>query len=136
MNHRRKFLQAGLASVALAALDTPGAPSAFGIKTIYERALPPVSLDGWHVTVLELTFPPGAASPKHVHPGFILGYILDGELRFQLEGEHEKVLSAGDVFYEAPGSIHLLSSSASTIRPARTLALAFGEKGKEIAKPL
>jgi quercetin dioxygenase-like cupin family protein len=76
------------------------------------------------------------ASPKHVHPGFILGYILDGELRFQLEGEHEKVLSAGDVFYEAPGSIHLLSSSASTIRPARILALAFGEKGKEITKPL
>lgn len=136
MKHRRKFLQAGLASVALAALDTSAAPGAFGIRTLYERALPPVSLDGWQVTVIELTFPPGMASSKHVHSGFILGYVLEGEYRFQVEGEQERVLSAGDVFYEAPGSIHLLSDSASTTRPARILALAFGEKGKETTRPL
>jgi len=39
-------------------------------------------------------------------------------------------------FYEAPGNIHLLSGSASTTRPARILAMAFGEKGREITKPL
>lgn len=136
MKHRRRFLQAGLASVVLAALDTSAATGVFGKKTLYERALPPVSLDGWQVTVIELTLPPGMESSKHVHSGFILGYVLEGEYRFQVEGEEEKVLSAGDVFYEAPGSIHVLSDSASTTRPARILALAFGEKGKETTRPL
>jgi quercetin dioxygenase-like cupin family protein len=136
MKHRRQFLQAGLASLALVVLDRPEARAASSVKAIYQRELPPVSLDGWQVTILELTYPPGTTSPKHVHPGFVLGYILEGEYRFQLEGEPEKVLSAGDVFYEAPGSIHLPSGNASTIKPVRILALVFAEKGKELTKPL
>jgi len=136
MKHRRQFLQAGLASLALVVLDRSEAPAASGIKAIYERELPPVNLNGWQVTVLELTFPPGTTSPKHAHPGFILGYILEGEYRFQLEGDEQKLLSAGDVFYEAPGSIHLPSGNASTTKPGRILALAFAEKGKEITKLL
>jgi quercetin dioxygenase-like cupin family protein len=136
MKHRRLFLQAGLASMALVVLDRSEARAASGINAIYKRDLPPVSLDGWQVTVVELTFPPGTASPKHAHPGFILGYILEGEYRFQLEGEQEKVLSTGDVFYEAPGSVHLPSGNASITKPARILALAFAEKGKETTKLL
>jgi quercetin dioxygenase-like cupin family protein len=135
MKQRREFLQAGLASV-LAALGRSAAPAAFGTKTIYEHALPPVSLDRWQVTVKELTFPPGMASPKHVHPGFILGYVLEGEYRFQVQGEQEKVLSAGNVFYEAPGSIHLVSGSANATRPVRILALAFAERGKQTTRLL
>ena len=136
MKHRRQFLRAGLASLALVVLDRSEAPAATGIEAIYERELPPVSLMGWQVTVLELTFPPGTTSPRHAHPGFILGYILGGDYRFQLEGEREKVLSTGDVFREAPGSIHLPSGSVSMIKPARILALAFAEKGKDITKLL
>jgi quercetin dioxygenase-like cupin family protein len=130
VKHRRQFLQAGLASLALVALDSSEASPIFGVKTIYEKELPPVSLDGWQVTVLELIYPPGMTSPKHLHPGFILGYILEGEFRFQLEGEHQTVLSTGDVFYEPPGSIHLPSGSVSTTKPARILAWAFYEKGR------
>jgi quercetin dioxygenase-like cupin family protein len=136
MKHRRQFLQAGLASLALVVLDRSEAPAASGIMARYERELPPVRLNGWQVTVLELTLPPGSTSPKHAHPGFILGYILEGEYRFQLEGEQEKVLSTGDLFYDAPGSIHLPSGSASINEPARILALVFAEKGKEITKLL
>jgi quercetin dioxygenase-like cupin family protein len=125
MKHRRQFLQAGLASLALVVVDRSETAAASGIKTIFERELPQVSLNGWQVTVIELTFPPGTTSPKHAHPGFILGYILEGEYRFRLEGEQEKVLSTGDVFYEPPGSIHLPSGSANITKPARILALAF-----------
>lgn len=134
MKDRRQFLQAGLVSLAVVVLDRSEAPAASGTKTIYERELPPVSLNGWQVTVLELTLPPGTTSPKHAHPGFVLGYVLEGEYRLQLEGEQEKVLSTGDVFYEAPGNIHLPSGSSSMTKPARILALAFGEKGKELTR--
>ena len=136
MKHRRQFLLAGLASLALVVLDRSDAHAAPGIKAIYERELPPVKLNGWQVTVLELTFAPGTTSPKHSHPGFILGYILEGEYRFQLEGQPHSILSTGDVFCEAPGSIHLPSGNPSISRPTRILVLAFAEKGKEITKLL
>ena len=122
--------------MALVVLDRSEAPAAAGIKAIYQRELPPVTLNGWQVTVLELTLPPGTTSPKHAHPGFVLGYVLEGEYRFKVESEQEKVLSTGDVFYEEPGSVHLPSGSASITKPARIVALAFAEKGKEITKLL
>ena len=66
-----------------------------GMKTIYKRDLPPVSLDGWQVTVLQLIFPTGFTSPKHVHPGFVLGYVLEGELRFHIGAEPSDTVVGG-----------------------------------------
>ena len=127
MKNRREIVQLGLASLALVAMGFSETRGGAGMKTIYKRDLPPVSLDGWQVTVLPLIFPTGFTSPKHVHPGFVLGYVLEGELRFHIEGEPQTRLSAGDAFYEAPGAIHLPSGSASATKPARVLVVAFGE---------
>src|SRR5260370_26291298 len=77
----------------------------------------------------------GGASSTCIIP-FWKRPILEGEYRFQLEGKQEKVLSTGDVFYEAPGSIHLPSASTTTTKSARILSVAFAEKGKEITKLL
>ena len=136
MKSRREIVQLGFASLALAALGSSESPGEADIKTIYRRDLPPVSLDGWQVTVLQLIFPPRFASAKHVHPGFVLGYVIEGELRLRIEGEPETLLPAGEVFYEAPGAIHLPSGSASATKQARVLALVFSEKGRELMKLL
>ena len=136
MESRREIIQAGLASLLLAALGFSKGSRMAEIKTIYQRDLPPVSLDGWEVTVLDLTFPPAIPSPKHIHSGFVLGYVLEGSFRFQVEGEQERVLSTGEVFFEPPGAVHLASASASATKPVRILALAFGQKGKELTRLL
>lgn len=133
MDSRRGFLQSILADLTLVALcSSEECPSTSGTKTIYQQDLPNVSLSGWQVTVLELFFSPGVDSLKHIHPGFVLGYVLNGEFRLHLEGKEETVLRSGNVFYEPPGCIHLPLGSASCTRPARVLALAFAEKGKEL----
>ena len=93
MEDRRRFLQSGLASLGLAVFGAAKGSTEFDAKTIYRRDLPPVSLDRW-VTALELTYPPGLASPKHIHPGFVLGYVLEGECRLCMEGEPEAALSS------------------------------------------
>ena len=112
MKRRRQFLQAGLASLALVVLDRSEVPAASGIEAIYEHDLPPVSLNGWQVTVLEFAFShPARLRPNMLIRVFILGYILEGEYRFQLEGEPEKVLSTGDVFYEAPAAFICLPAT-------------------------
>jgi quercetin dioxygenase-like cupin family protein len=102
------------------------------MRTIYRQDLPPVDLSGWQVTFLELNFPAGLVAPSHRHPGFVLGYVLEGKYRFHVEGAPEVVLSADDVFFEPPGCLHLPSGSASATRRANVLAMAFSEKGKEL----
>jgi quercetin dioxygenase-like cupin family protein len=94
-----------------------------------------VNLTGWQVTFLELNFPAGLIAPSHRHPGFVLGYVLEGKYRLHIEGVPESVLSAGDVFYEPPGRVHLPSGSASATRSTRVLAMAFSEKGKALVTP-
>ena len=94
-----------------------------------------MNLTGWQVTFLELNFPAGLIAPSHRHPGFVLGYVLEGKYRLHVEGAPEAVLSAGDVFYELPGRVHLASGTASATRSARVLAMAFSEKGKALVTP-
>ncbi|HEV2419878.1 MAG TPA: cupin domain-containing protein [Terriglobia bacterium] len=136
MKNRREFLTVSLASLTAIAARVPETMDGAGIKTISRYDLPPVGLSGWQASVRELTFPPGYISPKHTHPGFVIGYVLEGKFRFHIEGEPETLLSTGDTFYEAPGAIHLPSSSASATKPAKVLVVAFGEKGKKLTKLL
>ncbi len=129
---RRAFLQAALgAFVAPAA----GAQSTSNRKPVLQQALPQVTMDGWQVTAVELTVPPGPGSARHRHPGFVLGYVLEGELRFQVEGQPETVIPAGQMFYEPPGSVHVAGASASATKPVRFLAMVFAEKGKPTSAP-
>ena len=94
-----------------------------------------MNLTGWQVTFLELSFPAGLIAPSHRHPGLFLGYVLEGKYRFHVEGESETVLSAGDLFYEPPGRVHLPSGSASATESARVLAIGFSEKRKALVTP-
>ena len=97
---------------------------------IFEHDLPTVALNGWSVTAVELRYEAGAKpSPAHKHPGFVLGYVVEGAINFQLAGGPPQVLRAGQMFYEAPGSVHLVSGNASATEPARVLAMVFAEKG-------
>ena len=43
---------------------------------------------------------PGHPGGLHVHNTPVLGYILSGSVIYQIEGEPEQVLRAGDVFFE------------------------------------
>jgi len=137
MKNRREFLSLGLASfAAMAMLKQQKTPVGVGINTLSVWDLPPINLNGWEAAIRELTFPPGLESPKHTHTGFVLGYVLEGKFRFQVEGRPEVVLSAGETFYEPPGAIHLLSGSASPTQSTRVLVVTLGEKGKEFTKRL
>ena len=105
------------------------------VKQVFLHPLPDVSLNNWTVTAVEVSYPPGGASKPHRHPGFVLGYVLEGEVRFQVRGEALRTYRAGEMFYEAPGSVHLVSANASGKRRAKILAMVFAEKGVPTTKP-
>ena len=81
-------------------------------------------LDGAHLkaTVVEVTYGPGESSPPHSHPCAVIGYVMEGALRTQVEGEAEAVYKAGQSFYEAPNGVHMISANASDQAPAKFLA--------------
>jgi len=46
---------------------------------------------------------PGA--PPHRHPGPVFGYVTQGEILFELEGQPPRVLKAGDALFEPGGDV-------------------------------
>ena len=85
---RRDMLET-LAKAGAAVLLTPllasAAPAASG-GPILSQDLPPVSLYGWKMTALEITYAPGEVDRAHRHIGFVFGYVLEGDLRFKVDG--------------------------------------------------
>ena len=108
---------------------------AAGRKVVFERDLPDLTLKGWSVTAVEVSYGPGESSPSHRHPGITIVYVLEGEVRSKVGDEPEKTYAAGQMFLETPGQLHAVSGNASSTRPAKLLALLLAEKGKQLTTP-
>jgi quercetin dioxygenase-like cupin family protein len=138
MSDRREFLIAGLTGIAasmIASREAAGAPSA---KPLAQRDTPAVNLDGWQVTASEVSYPPGEMSGRHRHPGFVIGYVLEGQYRFAVNDNAPATLNAGQMFFESfdkPGEVHAVSGNASSSQPCRILAIVFTKKGDPTTIP-
>jgi quercetin dioxygenase-like cupin family protein len=135
MPDRRTFLTTTAGSVAalMAVREAAAAPPQ--AKQLVQRDAPAVNLEGWQMTATEVSYGPGESSSRHRHPGFVCGYVLEGQYRFAVDGKAETVLSAGQMFFENPGDVHAVSGNASQTQPARILALVFTKKGDPVTIP-
>jgi quercetin dioxygenase-like cupin family protein len=67
---------------------------------------PPFIPEHPDVMTCVIEFPPGfPGTPPHRHSGPVFGYILEGEMLFELEGEPERVIRAGEAFWEPGGDV-------------------------------
>jgi quercetin dioxygenase-like cupin family protein len=74
--------------------------------TILQEVRPPSIPEEFHVMTVLIEFPPGdPGTPPHRHSGPCFGYMLEGEMRFELEGESERVIRAGETFWEPGGDV-------------------------------
>jgi hypothetical protein len=98
---------------------------------------PPVPDPSEAMTVL-VTLPPGSAgSPPHRHTGPAFGYVLEGEMIFELEGEPERVVRAGETFWE-PGGDVIHYQDGNNLADARTrfVVTMFGVPGRPMLIPV
>jgi quercetin dioxygenase-like cupin family protein len=66
--------------------------------------------------VATVTVPPGdPGSGPHRHSGPVFGYVLEGEILFELEGERPYPIKAGEAFWE-PG-FDVVHWQAGNLRP-------------------
>jgi quercetin dioxygenase-like cupin family protein len=108
-------------------------------RAIATKDAPKINLDGWQMTASEVTIPAGAPpGRKHRHPGFVIGYVLEGQYSFAVNDQAPKVVNAGEMFFEsfdAPGEVHSGSANASKTAPCRFLAIVFTKKGDPVTIP-
>jgi quercetin dioxygenase-like cupin family protein len=74
-------------------------------------------------------FAPGEVSQPHRHNADLFVYVLEGTIVTQVEGEAPKNLKAGDVFFESPTDVHVVSRNASATKPAKLLVFYVKDKG-------
>jgi quercetin dioxygenase-like cupin family protein len=129
---RRDALVAAVAPLLLAVTAKAQATQN---TTVFVHDLPNLTMEDWQVTVSEITLPPGNVGRPHRHPGFVLVYVLEGEVVAKITGSAETTYRPGQMFYEYPGSTHEISRNASETRPARFLAFIFAKKGLPLTSP-
>jgi quercetin dioxygenase-like cupin family protein len=129
---RRDALVAAVAPLLLAVTAKTQATQN---TTVFVHDLPNLTMEDWQVTVSEITLPPGNVGRPHRHPGFVLVYVLEGEVVAKITGSAEATYRPGQMFYEYPGSTHEVSRNASGTKPARILAFIFAKKGLPLTSP-
>ena len=134
MQNRRTFL--GMAALLPAALDAQ-TPAARPATELARHALTG-QLEGFEAVLLELNLAPGSLNPGrgHRHPGPVLGYVAEGQLRFAINDDPEQVVPAGKTFFEPTGAIHSTHGSASTDGLTRVLVFMVVPKGSPLTSPV
>ncbi|MDQ6899246.1 MAG: cupin domain-containing protein, partial [Candidatus Dormibacteraeota bacterium] len=70
------------------------------------------------VEVARVDLAPGQGGGLHLHPCPVVGYVIAGAVRYQVEGEGEQTLAAGQAFYEPAHQRILHFDNASRAEPA------------------
>ncbi|CAG4902265.1 cupin domain-containing protein [Paraburkholderia gardini] len=92
------------------------------ITPAFAYALP--NVPGKTITALVVDYAPGGKSVPHRHgQAFVVGYVLAGAIRSQVNNGESRVYHAGETWTEAPGVHHTISENASDTEPAKLLAI-------------
>lgn len=133
---RRETLAGALALFCeLAANESHAQTQRTGNGPVFKHDLPNLMMDDWEVTVNYVDYPPGRVGQPHHHAGFVLAYVLEGNVVTKISGQEETTYSTGQMFFEPPGSTHEVSRNASQTEPARLLAMIFAKKGVQLTTP-
>ena len=74
-------------------------------------------------------FAPGEVSQPHRHNADLFVYVLEGSIITQVKGGSPQTVHAGEVFYESPTDVHIVSRNASETQPAKLLVFYVKAKG-------
>ena len=104
------------------------------VLTMLMAERPPFVPPGAEAMTVLIELPPGdPGSPPHRHSGPVFGYLLDGEMIFELEGEPERVIRAGEAFWEPGGDvIHYQAANHLPAQWTRFVVVMLCEPGQEM----
>jgi quercetin dioxygenase-like cupin family protein len=64
------------------------------------------AIPGYETVLAEVSIAVGGREGRHWHSGTLVGYILEGELTLELEGQPTKIVKAGEAVLIEPRQVH------------------------------
>jgi quercetin dioxygenase-like cupin family protein len=93
-------------------------------------------ISGKEGLMITVEYAPGGSSPIHRHNAHAFVYVLEGSIVMQVKGGKEVTLTPGQIYYESPNDVHVVSRNASTTAPAKFLVVLVKEKGAPVVVPV
>jgi quercetin dioxygenase-like cupin family protein len=128
------FIGLLMVSVAMAQ-EKASQTAAPGPTTAYQAKFP-ITLQGgeYDLQTIIMDFPQGAGVPKHVHGGYVLVTVLNGEMTLK-EKDRERIIRAGESWTENPGDLHsVVNAGAIAARVVVNILLPKGAEATTIIK--
>ena len=116
-----------------AAADEPKS-SAQPVRTIFERH-DQSGVPGKEIVVGSAMLPADTAIGYHTHPGDEAGYVLKGTLILKTRGQPDRMLKAGDSFFNPRGAVHSLVAAPGGDGGTAVSAWVV-DKGQPLATPV
>src|SRR5262249_31552961 len=91
-------------------------------EPVLEEALPASGPQVKLVRGARIRFAPSQPTGRHRHPISVAGVVIAGSFVFKREGEAEKIIKAGDGFFEPAGVTIEHFDNASSTEPAEIVA--------------
>jgi quercetin dioxygenase-like cupin family protein len=92
-----------------------------------------LSVAGREAVTAKAELPGGVSSGRHTHPGEEIGYVVEGTVTIEREGQ-SKTMKAGEAFAIPAGQIHnAVNAGTSQVTIVSTYIV---EKGKPLATPV
>lgn len=103
-------------------------------RTIFDRH-DQSGVPGKEIVIGMAELPAGAVIGWHVHNGDESGYVLKGDLVLKTRGQPDRLLKAGDYFFNPRGAVHSLVAAPGTAGGV-ALSTWVVDKGKPLAEPV
>lgn len=80
--------------------------------------------------------PPEQPAGRHFHPGPVTGYVENGLIAFERDGQPVRELGPGDVFFEPPGETICRFDNLSASEPATFIAFYLLSGDQPLIQPI
>jgi quercetin dioxygenase-like cupin family protein len=117
---------AGTRSIVAAAEQAPAVTR----SVLQKHDLRPPGFEGVMALV---EIPVGGREGRHSHPAEVFGYVVEGTLAFDIEGQPTTTLRAGDSLFIEAGRVHEGINRGDV--PVKLIAVFATEKGKPLTTP-
>src|SRR5690348_16524361 len=97
---------------------------------LQRRVLPDIGRDGVEMMI---EIPAGASTARHHHPGDDFGYVIEGTIVLQVDGNPPLTVKAGETFFTARGRVHNARNIGSTT--ARVVDTYIVDTGQPVVIP-
>jgi quercetin dioxygenase-like cupin family protein len=132
-----KLLPASLIAISVLSLNATAdepKPNALPVRNIIERH-DQSGVPGKEIVIGTATLPPGSLIGYHTHPGDEAGYVIKGNLILKTQGQPDRVLKAGDSFFNPRGAVHSLGAAPGS-DGGMAVSAWIVDKGQPLATPV